>query len=431
MLINFTVSNSRSIEKELTFSMIATVGDALQEALMPLPQYDIRLVKTAAIFGANASGKSNLLKAMADAKMFICKPIKQDENPSVFYSKNNTAGKTKPITYKFDILIENIHYTYAFSHFEDKIIEEFLSKTLPNTDKEVMIYHRKIQEDGSFTWLPNGFLDNKNNNFFYESTPKNYLYLTAVNTLPFNPDVYSKNIELVKVFNWFRIQFEYSIELIAAGINYNKQHAITYIQENNTNKQLFLKLLSIADSAIKDIQVTEYNEGVGGNIKYFKDGKLVYVTIQIFKETRGIKIREAFDLIKDESNGTEQLFTWLGYWLYNLDATKPPKIFVIDEFGTSLHPLLAQLLLKIFYSKKLNQNNSQFIFTTHETKLMDKTVLRPDQLYLVNKINNNTVIERAFEYENLEEYSRLDNLYMHGGISGIPSISKLNLDDLL
>jgi AAA15 family ATPase/GTPase len=82
MLIKFTVSNSRSIGEELVFSAIATNDNTLPEALIDVPKYGIKLLKTMALFGANASGKSNVLKAMGDAMMFIVKEKEKPEKDS-------------------------------------------------------------------------------------------------------------------------------------------------------------------------------------------------------------------------------------------------------------------------------------------------------------------------------------------------------------
>ena len=135
-----------------------------------------------------------------------------------------------------------------------------------------------------------------------------------------------------------------------------------------------------------------------------------------------------FNFLAEESDGTQQFMGWLGHFLLKMQEDAQPKIFVVDELGTSLHPLLTQLLVKIFYNKKLNPHNAQLIFTTHEVKLMDKKIMRSDQLYLVSKPHDSTIIERVSDYPETDKYNRLDNIYTQGALGAIANINEAALN---
>lgn len=431
MLIRFKVSNSRSIDKELEFSAIATNDTSSQDTnTIHLPEYGVHLLKTMALFGANASGKSNVMKAISDAASLIQSWIPVEYFFS--YCKTSESNISKPIVYSFDILIGKIHYNYSFSHDKKSVIEEKLVRW-KNNEKEELIYSRIKDENNKYKWLPKVFFKNESADYFYKSTPQNHLFLTVANR-PINSEVIQKIDILEDVYNWFREQLMLHINLDAPGkINYN--YLITYILKSNKNKKTILELLKISDIHIADIQVIKMAEIVAGEKYYLytePNGTQSNVSIQTTHKNSDSGTTQQFDFFREESHGTQQFLAWIGSWLLQLQEGKQPKIFVIDELGTNLHPKLNQLLIKIFYSKKINPHNSQLIFTTHEVKLMDKSIMRPDQLYFVNKKDDMSSLIRASDFEDIDKYNRLDNLYMHGGLTGVPSIQDdINLDEIL
>ncbi len=254
----------------------------------------------------------------------------------------------------------------------------------------------------------------------------------------FNTDEIEKNTLLQSVYTWFSSQIDIYIGTIIAGVHINFDDLITFVKKSEKNKKLLLKLVALTDSNIQDIQIFELTKAsniLKSHTRAYpytrpEDGEDVMVAI---KTTHSVDKKDTqFDFFLEESTGTQQLFAWLGYWLLKLQEGAQPKIFVVDELGTSLHPLLTQLLVKIFYNKKLNPHNAQLIFTTHEVKLMDKKIMRPDQLFLINKDSKgNTSIETIADYEENDKYNRFDNQYMYGSMSGIPNISERKLEAVL
>lgn len=425
MLIKFSISNSRSINKEVELSFIATEDEHLLEKnAVALPKYGINLLKTLALFGANASGKSNLLKAIADAYLFICE---KRETYNVFnYCKNFAGNENKPVKYSFDILIEDKHYNYTFSHDKNTILEEKLS--VSDDNKEEKLIYSRIKQNGKYDWQPSSFFEAENANYFYKSTPANKLFLSVANR-EVNADIVTKIAELETLYNWFSEQLIIHISLSAPGKT-SFDNFITFILKSKSNKKIILKLIEIANIPIVDIDVIELTEIEGAAYRYTKpNGKDIYIKM-ITSHYDNQKAK--FDFFSEESHGTQQFLAWLGSWLLLLQEGKQPKTFIIDELGNSLHPLLTQWIVKLFFSKRINPNNSQLLFTTHEVKLMDKGVMRPDQLYLVNHIKQSSTLRRTSDFKEVDKYNRLDNLYMHKGLTGVANINnEIDIDELL
>lgn len=435
MLISFKVSNSRSIGKELEFSAIATDDTILPENTIDLPKYGIRILKTMALFGANASGKTNILKAFADARNIICKPEFDKKDIFFPFNRNNIANSKAIISYSFTFLVEDAVYNYSFKHSQDRIIEELLTENI-DAENEKLIYQRNFNIDTKkYEWLPESFFNEKNTNFFQLSTAEHKLFLTIANN-PVNSDAVEKNVILEKVYNWFRFQLKPIINLRSAGKVGNYDYFISFLLKSKNNKEAVLYYLKKIDIHIEDIEIIELSEKGNGK-KFFPypyinpdnlDSKEMPIFVKTYHKAFDEKNKpyfEVYDFFREESEGTKIFLEWLGFWLYHVQKERKANIFVIDELGTSLHPKLTLFIMKLFSDNKINWFNSQLIFTTHEVKLMDKTVMRPDQLYLVNKDNQGNTMElkRTSIFEDIEKYTRLDTLYMYGAMSGMPMIN--------
>lgn len=421
MLISFKVSNSRSIGAELEFSAIATDDSALPENTIALPQYGIKLLKTMAIFGANASGKTNILQALVDARNLVAYPQYEKKDIIFNFNKNNSKNSSDKTSYTFVFLVDNCVYNYKFSHNKNYILEEILTKQI-NSIQEDVIYSRIYdKESQKYEWTPSSFFEVQNTNFFRLSTAEHKLFLSIANH-PVNPDSVEKNLLLEKLYNWFLLNMPYGSATRQADPELFLEILLDKNFENS--QKIILDILKRVDININDIRVEEVNNEIGN----------ILTPVYLFKNSRYIiKTKHQgnniiyFDFFTEESHGTQQFINWLSSFLYFLQNNKRSLVFVIDELGTSLHPKLTLFFIRLFADKQINPYNSQLIFTTHEVKLMDRTIMRPDQLYLVNKDQNgDTTIERMSDYsDDLEKYTRFDTLYMNGGMSGIPNISLL------
>ena len=428
MLLSFKITNSRSIAETLELSMLATEGFGQDEQkTLALTGYSAKLLKAVALFGANASGKSNVLKALGDAFLLI-KGLALQKITS--YPKNPTADTLKPIEYSFNFVVDEVLYSYSFAHTPDYIAYEELW-SWANPERAELIYSRK-REGGRYIWEPAQFFEDKSADFFYKSTPSNKLFLTVANGAV-NTEVIQKNALLEYIYQWFTEQLRIYIALSAPG-KADYDDLITYLSKSELNKKTLLKLIELADIPILDIQVLEVAGGIEGlaAYPYDKPNNKGQVHIHLITKHHLGEDAPSFDFFTEESHGSQQFLAWLGSWLLRLQEGAQPKIFVVDELGSNLHPLLTQLMIKLFYSKTVNPHNAQLIFTTHEVKVMDRAIMRPDQLYLLNKTEHSSTMLRVSDFEGVDQYQRLDNLYMHSGLSGLPKIPAiLDIDQIL
>ena len=127
------------------------------------------------------------------------------------------------------------------------------------------------------------------------------------------------------------------------------------------------------------------------------------------------KILVEFDLFSEESVGTLQFISWIGYWIL---ASSDNKTLIIDEFGNSMHPLLSEFLVHLFL-----ENGGQLIFSTHDVKLMNSEYIKPEQIWIVKKNElNNSTLSSLSEYD-IDQDKMLDNVYLDGIVNGVPNLN--------
>ena len=262
MLIKFRVSNSRSIDTELEFSAIATEDDSLPQNVIDVPKYGIKLLKTMALFGANASGKSNFLKAIADAKFFIVNDKTKSDNdndkrPVLWhyfnYNKNNAENENKPTQYSFDIFINDIYYNYTFAHNSERVVEEVLTQFPTNDSAGITIFSRIMNKEKRNDWLFYEDLQaNENTDFLKKLTFVHDLFLKKA-TQDYDIDGFQKNAILNDIYTYFKKDFVLHTPVSGAGILTNFDNLITFLILSKSSKQFLLDIVKFADIDIKDI----------------------------------------------------------------------------------------------------------------------------------------------------------------------------------
>jgi AAA15 family ATPase/GTPase len=393
MLIEFKVKNFRSIKDEMVLSMLASSDKSHNTNLITCEALnDDRLLKTAAIYGANASGKSNIIKAFSTMVRIINtshsyqKGAKLDYDPFRFDSEN----KAKPTEFQVVFIIDDVKYIYYFSYDDSKIIDESLHY-YPN-GRKALIFDRKNTTDFEFK------IDETVQRFNSEKTPENVLYLSRATQL---------NYELTaNAFKWFSEHvivisstdtpqyFDYTSDLI---INKNKKIEI-------------LAALKAADIGIEDInaertdvKLDDLPEELPTELKKILIGK---------KQLRIKTIHhgESYDLSQFESDGTQRIYSLIGPIISTIEGG---GIIVLDELDTKLHHFLNVLIIGFFHDSK-NQA-SQLIFTTHNTQLLTQEIFRRDQIWFTEK---NPDAGSTELYSLLEFHQRKDTNIREGYLAG-------------
>lgn len=381
---------------------------------------ELSLVKSAAVYGANASGKSNLIKAIGFMRWFIINSSSRTQITdliNVDEFRLSTETTNQPSFFEIVFLLNRKIYRYGFELNEKKVISEWLYYT-PNS-KEYKYFDRDEQKIKVLTKFPEGKL-------LESKTRQNALFLSVV--AQFNGKVSEQ------ILTWFQ-----KLSIIS-GINnsLSNSYTLSFIDEQKYQSDI-LELIKKLDLSISDIKPQEttvpldnfpqellediakrHGEQISDltTISRF-DIKTIH---QKYDSEGKIYSTEEFDMDENESEGTKKLFAFAGPILY---ALKKGRVLVIDELDARLHPLITKTIVELFNSSVTNSNNAQVIFTTHDTNLLTKNLFRKDQIWFTEKDPcEATDLYSLVEYE-LNDDAVFEGDYIKGRYGGIPFIGDL------
>lgn len=385
MLIEFSIENFRSIKDEVTFSLLTSPDNLLETNTFSSDALNKNdsLLRSAAIYGANASGKSNVIMAFGALKHMVLNSIKNQPGDEIEYNpfKLDEDFLQRPTKFKIVFIHNNVQYVYGVAFNSERITEEYLYY-YPKGRKST-IFDRKIDSEPYFT------KDRRIQKQIFDRTLDNVLYLSNS-----AQQKYDKSIE---VFNWFRDGITVVEKTDSPSL---MDQTVRMLNESNEIKKTIVDSLIEADLGIYDIsaEYKEFNfEGLMNSPKtnnYIKNSGRRYVHKKgdIF-ETLDIKtihkinaskefLGAQFDFFSEESDGTQRLFFLIGPFI---DALKHGKALIVDELDVRMHPLLSEYLIKLFHDPSRNKNNAQLVFTTHNVNLLDQELFRRDQIWFTEK----------------------------------------------
>jgi uncharacterized protein len=420
MLIEFSVGNYRSFKEKATFSMVAASVVSKEKKLDENNIFEVddklKLLKSAAIYGANASGKSNLAKALGFMMRFMINSSKETQSTEkigVEQFKLSTETEAQPSFFEIVFLMNHTRYRYGFETTRDEIVSEWLfyvpssretklfERTLDNFKVSSVYKARRIQQQ----------------------TRRNALFLSV--SAQFNVEI-AENI-----LNWLA-----NINVIV-GINDRGYlgYTINCLIENE-NKDEIIHLLKKFDLGFGDVKVEEseitaesFSSDLPDEIKNFilkssgGKGALVQTIHQKFDEEGKFLSTELFNLNDQESEGTQKVFALAGLLV---DTLKEGRVLIIDEFDTRLHPLISCAIVELFNSHETNPNNAQLVFMTHDTNLLSNKIFRRDQIWFAEKDRYGaTDLYSLVEYKVRNDAS-FESDYIKGRYGAIPYIGNLN-----
>jgi uncharacterized protein len=391
MLLNFRIANFRSINEMVELSMIPSdlknpVNRIIKTNPNATKNKDYYGLTSAAIYGPNASGKSNIVKALSDFVDFVTKSTDNKPNdPIKLYNpfKLNDETLEKPSCFSIDILIDNVLYVYSIDVFRNEILKEsllFYPKGI-----QVKVFERNRQE----------FIKGNGYEGIFETikqrTTENQLFLgkAALENVEIAKKVYQKIVFILIL----------TTDLFHSN-EFNKSFSKIIFKD--------LKVLKLSKSLINkiDIQVVDFEEK-NGEIKTFH------------LNNKNNKIEFEFD---DESSGTQRVISFIPLVLHYL---KGGGILVVDEFERSLHPEIAQYILGLFNDSEVNTKGAQFIFATHDTTLLSpENKLRRDQINLVEKNEKGeTEMFTVSDIKGIRE-GNYEKWYLEGRLGAVPNIAR-------
>lgn len=394
MLLRFRFKNFRSIREEQTLSLIATKTrtDERSESLIETPFEDLKLLRCNAIYGANASGKSNVLDAFAAFRRIVSDswrswkpngPIPEFD-PFLLDETSRDAQTEFELTF----LLNSEIYRYGFRFDERDIHEEILVNA---TGNDRILFHRS-SELPSVRFPNRNFAKTLNERRHLESIERdvrpNSLFLSAAaqKAHPLLSSIYAYLSDSFKAMHWKNMS--------------GRQQYTAEMCSNASFRGQLLAMVRFADTGISDLEVSRRDfpdsekkalNAVMAALKESDPEKYSGVSVDAPEFPSIPEVRMAHlgannqrYLLEQskESDGTQAYFSALGPILNSLNAG---TVLLVDELESSLHPMLARELVRIFNSPELNRNGAQFIFTTHNTNLLDLDLLRRDQIWFTEK----------------------------------------------
>jgi uncharacterized protein len=416
MLIEFRVKNFRSLRDEHVLSLVASKDKTLRDSNTQATEISAAptLVRSAVIYGANASGKSNLIKALQFMRGVVTESataIQPGQTFAVqpFLLDIQSAGE--PIEFELTFLINGVRYQYGFAMTAQRIVSEHL--LVYKAFKPQRWFARHFDSDAGKDVYEFGPGLKGPKNLWEGATRPNSLFLSMAVQL--NSDA------LRPIFDWFANR----LVIFNEHAQLNPQVSIQMLKHAEGRKEI-CNFLSAADISISKIDVETRKV----------PSQAVHVDLLASKaEVRSEEMEEhklrfhhvtdqgkaVFDLV-DESSGTRNLLFLAGPVL---DILSKGLTLVIDELDTSLHTLLVRELVRMFQSPRVNVGGAQLIFTTHDTSLLDAPDLfRRDQVWFVEKDFN-----QASTLVSLSEFSPrknevLERGYLMGRYGGVPFLSQ-------
>ncbi len=446
MLLRFTVENFLSFKERAELSLIPSKVRRHSEHIIKATKSNgIHALKGAIIYGANASGKSNLIKAMWHVQQMVAMGSKPGRKIPFYPYKLASECLQKPSRFEFELKLNEQYYAYGFLADGHEIKEEWLYRIDKNKDE--LIFERKADQENEFVFGKLNF-ENPQDKLFLEftgrGTPNNRLFLNECKERNINKEL-DYLIEIIDVSRWF----EQGLTIIFPHSKYAGLEM--EMQNNQKANEMFSKLLHSFDTGIHDLQLQEVDfkselVGITDDLKQKITEELQENTNFLIavphsiryqfckKETGEIKAyklmtthvdvegKETLFELSQESDGTQRL---LDIAPGLLEIFAQDRTYIIDEIDRSLHPDITTSIFKAFLNNTPDRS-SQLIVTTHETNLLNQELLRKDELWFVQKDK-----QGQSHLYSLEEFqTRFDNDirrgYLAGRFGGLPLLTEFD-----
>lgn len=447
MLLRFNVKNFLSFDDITEFSMFP--GKARLKENHLIKTQNTNILKFTTIYGANAAGKSNLVKSIAYSRKIILAGLEHISRD--FYHKGKPENKNEKTTFEYEIMINNKYYAYGFNVIISKkeIVGEWVYDI---TGKEEKLIFERDLENNNFE-IGINFKNKSNNmrfNVYFDDNKLNKKTL-LLNELNRNKEhIYENNNEFIifkTIFDWFShcldinfasapiTNFQY---MLGEDIHFNDSivKTLNMFGTGITNFSLIESDLEdikndLPRELLEDIKndlLTNGNEhgsvSIRGtnqfyNITLDKKSNLKVKTLSFKHENQDCDF-----YLSEESDGTRRLLDLIEILLNSKD-----KVFIIDEIDRSLHPNLTHKFIELFLQIS-ESRNVQLIVTTHEDRLLDLELLRRDEIWFTQKNKNGST-----ELYSLENYgprfdTKIVKAYLEGRYGAIPSFKNIDLEEL-
>lgn len=406
MLVRFTVENFMSFKHEAVLSMLPSqVKSHPEHVIKPTKTNGLRVLKTSVIYGANASGKSNLIKALAHAQKLIVQGESAGKNLAHHPFKLDKATLSRPSRFEFEIKCGDRFFAYGFTMHQKLIDEEWLFEINKQGDK--LIFERKHIDNKTNLRFENIQFEKKEHELFL-----NFVGMGTADNRLFLKECFERNVAreipyltvFSEVFSWFKDK----LTIIFPNSKYAGLEMA--MREQDLNTRALSALLQQLDTGINalTLQQVDFNADLADIPSEVKEDLLATLSSHetaILSGHKGVRYLVALDEqeqavayklmtahkdsdgdevlfeVNQESDGTQRL---LDIAPGLLDLMAENKVYVIDELDRSLHAEITTRLVSSFLALTVNRP-SQLIVTTHESNLLNLDLLRRDEIWFVQK----------------------------------------------
>ncbi len=419
MLKEFKFGNYRSFKEEQVLSLEAMNRKApdLDDFNTVVFNKDV-LLKSAAIYGHNSFGKSNILKAVSTMKTIVANSTNTNFKLNVDYFKLDTESATKPSSFELTFMLNEICYRYGFEILSGNVNKEWLYR---KKIREVMVFERGTKENSSINISTTYSKLNK----YVEFTRNTELFLGSMIKN-------NEHGEILNIYKWITENIHIiSGEELLHGVTSNMYF------DKMIEKESLVNALKCADISISDIEILREEENfedqpdflklflkeqlkndVPSSGKFFKnEEKFIH---SVFNEKSEIVGNAEFNLLEKESQGTLKLYTLLGPIL---DCLKDGSVLFIDELDSKLHHEIVKYIISLFHSLDKNRNNAQLIFNTHDFYLLREDIFRRDQIYFTDKDKyGRSSLYSLGDFKGVEKKTNILTHYLAGNFGAIGKV---------
>lgn len=404
MLLEFRCSNFKSIKEEIRFSMIAGKDDTSEELLKVYNNF--RVLRSAVIYGANGSGKSNFINALLFMCNLVQTSISYQPGQKIPQAAHKLSEKEKPSTFDIQFIRKNVRYAYGFSIEGGAITEEYLYY-FPN-GRQVKIFERD-----RMNIQPGNRYKSSFDVSIKDVLKENRLFLSCAAN-------YSNVRELEEAFLFFTTD----IVVYNPAMNNWTEYSIRLMQDNPSIKEEFLQMLNALDTGIQDVKL-KVEKVKFADLK--RDLQLPDNLMGLISEQEGNRIEAKvvydkfeIDLLNEESSGIKRLFEII---CPMIDILNTGKVLICDELEASLHEAVIYKIVQLFQNYK-KDIFAQLIFSTHDTSLLNRELFRRDQVWFtqLNK-DRATDLYSLVEIKDVRKSENLAKGYVSGKYGAIPMLN--------
>lgn len=420
MLIEFSVQNYRSIKDKMILTMVASHKTDKNFFELQSPN-NFKTLRTTAIYGPNAAGKSNFIKAigsMCSIIVFSGNNVGDSISFDPFLFSKDT--RYEPTEFEVNFIIDNVRYQYKFSFDSYRIIEEALV-VYPKGRAQKWFSRIYDPENCKYDYRFSEYLLG-HKSVWQSSTREKALFLTTA--------VQLNSKQLGPVFDWFKNKL-----VVTDRHGWGDEFSKMMCNESD-HKNKIIDFLKSADIAIQDINInkTKFDvdqiskdlpEEIRMKIVSDLEDKTILEVETVHRCDDGTSVHLK---LEEESEGTKKLFAISGPLI---DSLQDGNILIIDELHESLHPKIVNYIVDIFNCEKTNPNNAQLIFTTHDTSILSSEVFTPDQIWFCDKNENQeTQMYSMSDFKIRKDRFNFEAGYLSGRFGAIPFVKTFGIDKM-